>query len=155
MGSEAERKKLMLKLKELNLTKDYIDNGPIASIQSGGQYKHRLFAEADDSQLRSDCIILGLGSLYRSYNTYVSRTLLIDPNEYQKNIYKKVEMLFKIITQNLRVGVKLSEVYKKAKMFVQEHLKGLEMPKSLGFGIGIFLKENTLNINENSDKIVG
>jgi len=28
------------------------------------------------------------------------------------------------------------------------------MPKSLGFGIGIFLKENTLNIVENSDKIV-
>ena len=81
-----------------------------------------------------------MGSLYRSYNTYISRTLLIDPTDYQKNIYKKVETLSKIVTQNLKAGVKLSDVYKKAKMFVEEHLKGLEMPKSLGFGIGIFLK---------------
>ena len=28
------------------------------------------------------------------------------------------------------------------------------MPKSIGFGIGIFLKENTLNIVETSDKII-
>lgn len=133
-------KKLIVKLKQQELNKDYIDNGPIASIQSGGQYKHRLFAQADDSDLRSDCIILGLGSLYRSYNTYISRTLLIDPTDFQKNIYKKVETLSKIVTQNLKAGVKLSDVYKKAKMFVEEHLKGLEMPKSLGFGIGIFLK---------------
>lgn len=90
MSSEAEMKKLMVKLKEYDLNKDYIDNGPLASIQSGGQYKHRLFAEADDSDLRSDCIVLGLGSLYRSYNTYISRTLLIDPTDFQKNIYKKV-----------------------------------------------------------------
>jgi nucleosome binding factor SPN SPT16 subunit len=81
---------LIVKLKEIELNKDYIDNGPIASIQSGGQFKHKLFAEADDSELRSDCIILGLGSLYRSYNSYISRTLLIDPTDYQKNIYKKV-----------------------------------------------------------------
>lgn len=35
-------------------------------------------------------------------------------------------------------------------MFAQEHLKDLEMPKSLGFGIGIFLRESTLNIVETS-----
>lgn len=28
------------------------------------------------------------------------------------------------------------------------------MPKSLGFGIGIFLRENTLNIVETSDKVI-
>ncbi len=28
------------------------------------------------------------------------------------------------------------------------------MPKSLGFGIGIFLKENTLNITETSQKVI-
>lgn len=44
MSNEAELKKLMVKLKAENLNKDYIDNGPIASIQSGGQFKHKLFA---------------------------------------------------------------------------------------------------------------
>ena len=28
------------------------------------------------------------------------------------------------------------------------------MPKSLGFGIGVFLKENTLNISESNDKVI-
>jgi nucleosome binding factor SPN SPT16 subunit len=107
------------------LNKDYIDNGPIASIQSGGQFKHKLFAEADDNELRSDCIILGLGSLYRGYNSYISRTLLIDPTEFQKAVYRKVETLSKIVSQNLRVGVKLGDIYKKAKMFADEHLKDL------------------------------
>jgi len=63
----------------LSLNKDYIDVGPTSSIQSGGNFKHKLFAEADDTDLKSDCIILGLGTLYRSYNSYISRTLLIDP----------------------------------------------------------------------------
>jgi nucleosome binding factor SPN SPT16 subunit len=117
MSNEAELKKLMVKLKAENLNKDYIDSGPIASIQSGGQFKHKLFAETDDNELRSDCIILGLGSLYRGYNSYIARTLLIDPTEYQKSIYKKIDTLYKVVTQNLRVGVKLGDIYKKAKMF--------------------------------------
>lgn len=119
MTNEAELKKLVLKLKDFELNKDYIDNGPIASIQSGGSFKHKLFAEADDTDLRSDCIVLGLGSLYRSYNSYISRTLLIDPTEFQKNIYKKIETLSKVVIQNLRTGVKLSDVYKKAKLFLE------------------------------------
>lgn len=28
------------------------------------------------------------------------------------------------------------------------------MPKSLGFGIGVFLKENTLSITETNDKVI-
>lgn len=118
MTNEGELKKLVVKLKEVELNKDYIDNGPIASIQSGGQFKHKLFAEADDGELRSDCIILGLGSLYRSYNSYISRTLLIDPTDYQKTVYKKIETLSKIVIQNLRIGVRIGDIYQKAKMFL-------------------------------------
>jgi nucleosome binding factor SPN SPT16 subunit len=72
-------KKCILKLKELDLNKDYIDVGPTSSIQSGGNFKHKLFLAADDTNLKSDCIVLGMGSLYRSYNSYMARTLLIDP----------------------------------------------------------------------------
>jgi len=132
-------KKCVLKLKDFNLNKDLIEIGPAATIQSGGNFKHKLFAAADEADVKSDCIIVGIGSLYRSYNSYVSRTLLIDPTDYQKNIYKKTEALEKIIIQNLRVGVTISEVYKKAKQFVSEHLGVLNMPKSLGFGVILWL----------------
>jgi len=43
--------------------------------------------------------------------------------------------LTKVIIQNLRIGVKISDVYKKAKQFVADNLSALEMPKSLGFGV--------------------
>ena len=48
----------------------------------------------------------------------------------------------------------MNDVYKIAKKFVEEHLKDLQMPKNLGFGIGVFLRENTLNITENNDKLI-
>lgn len=84
--------------------------------------------------------------MYRSYNTFIGRTLLIDPTDEQKNIYKKVETLVKVITQNLRPGVKICDVYKKARQFMQDTIPSLEVPKSFGYGMGIFLSENNLAI---------
>jgi len=63
--------------------------------------------------------------MYRSYNTFIGRTLLIDPTDEQKNIYKKVETLVKVITQNLRPGVKICDVYKKARQFMQDTIPSL------------------------------
>lgn len=80
-----------------------------------------------------------MGTLYRSYNSYIARTLLINPTEEQKGIYKKVETLSKVIIQNLRIGVKISDVYRKARQFIQDSLPGLEIPKSFGFGVTLFL----------------
>lgn len=73
--------------------------------------------------------------MYRSYNTYISRTLLIDPTDEQKSIYKKIEMLIKLLTLNLKVGVKISDIYKKAKLYMQDSLKNIEVPKNFGYGV--------------------
>lgn len=85
--------------------------------------------------------------MYRSYNTFIGRTLLIDPTDEQKSIYKKIETLVKVIIQNLRPGVKICDVYKKARQFMVDTLPSFEAPKSFGFGMGIFLSENNLAIN--------
>ena len=90
MENEAELKKCAIKLSSQKVSKDFIDLGAPVSIQSGGAYSHKLFIESSDKQLKSDSIVLSLGSMYRSYNTFISRTLLIDPNEEQKGIYKKI-----------------------------------------------------------------
>lgn len=90
MSNEGELKKCAIKLQSHKISKDFIDLSNYCYIQSGGTYSHRSFVNSDDKELKSDCIILGLGSIYRSYNTFISRTLLIDPNEEQKNIYKKM-----------------------------------------------------------------
>lgn len=109
--------------------------GAPCSIQSGGAYSSKLFVESNDKELKSDCIVISMGSMYRSYNTYISRTLLIDPTDEQKSIYKKIEMLTKILTQNLKVGVKISDVYKKARLFMQDSLKSIDVPKNFGYGV--------------------
>jgi|JI9StandDraft_1071089.scaffolds.fasta_scaffold770862_1 nucleosome binding factor SPN SPT16 subunit len=90
MANEGELKKCAIKLSYQKILKDFIDLGVPCYVQSGGSYSPKLFIESDEKELKSDCIILGLGSIYRSYNTFISRTLLIDPNEEQKGIYKKV-----------------------------------------------------------------
>lgn len=74
-------KKCAIKLTKQNISKDYIDLGAPVSIQSGGAYSQKLFIDSNEKELKSDCIVLGLGSMYRSYNTFISRTLLIDPTE--------------------------------------------------------------------------
>lgn len=90
MESESELKKCAIKLSSSKVSKDFIDLGAPCSIQSGGAYSSKLFVESNDKELKSDCIVISLGSMYRSYNTFISRTLLIDPTEDQKNIYKKI-----------------------------------------------------------------
>lgn len=121
-----------------------MDVGPSISIQSGGNYPARLFEESNSELIKSDCIVLGLGALYKSFNSYVSRTLLIDPTEQQKSIYKKMLTLCKVITQNLKPGVTLDMIYEKGVQFMKQHLPEVEVPSSFGFGIGVFLVEPLL-----------
>lgn len=147
MENDSELKKCAIKLSSSKVVKDYIDLGAPCSVQSGGSYANKIFIESNEKELRSDCILIGLGSMYRSYNTFIGRTLLIDPTDEQKNIYKKIENLAKVIIQNLRPGVKICDVYKKARQFMHDTLPNLEAPKSFGYGMGIFLSENNLAIN--------
>lgn len=85
-----------------------------------------------------------MGALYKSFNSYVSRTLLIDPSEQQKSTYKKILTLGKVIQQNLKPGVVLELIYDKCVQFMKQHLPEVEPPKSFGFGIGVFLVEPLL-----------
>ena len=132
-------KKCAIKLSSQKVAKDFIDIGSTCSIQSGGSYSSKLFVESNDKELKSDCILISMGAMYRSYNTFIGRTLLIDPTEEQKLIYKKIETLTKILTGNLREGIKISDVYKKAKQFMQDSLKNIDVPKNFGYGMGIFM----------------
>ena len=90
MESESEVKKCAIKLSSHKIVRDYIDLGVGGAVHSGGNFTSNLFAESDEKELRSDCIVLNLGSSYRGYNSFITRTLLIDPSEEQKAVYKKI-----------------------------------------------------------------
>ena len=80
--------------------------------------------------------------------------MLIDPTDEQKHTYKKIEALQKVIIQNLRPGVRINQIYKKAEQFLKDNLPSVEVPKSFGFGTGVFLCENNLAITESNDRQV-
>lgn len=63
-------------------------------------------------------------------------------------------MLSKIVTHNLKAGIKISDVYKKARLFMQDSLKNIQVPKNFGYGMGIFMHENNLTISENNDRLI-
>lgn len=128
----------------LTISKQYVDVGSAINVQSGGTYSNNLFAEPNDQNIKSDCIVLGLGALYKSFNSYVARTLLIDPTDQQKSIYKKILTLGKVIQQNLKPGVALDMIYEKSVQFMKQHLPEVEPPTSFGFGIGVFIVEPLL-----------
>lgn len=124
LNTEAELKKCAIKITNTNsanltINKDYIDMGPSINVQSGGIYSVKLFGEPTNTPLKSDCILVSLGTLYKSYNSFASRTLLIDPTDDQKLVYRKSLGLLKVIQQNLRPGLTLSSVYKKSAEFVK------------------------------------
>lgn len=48
-------------------------------------------------------------------------------------------MLSKIVTHNLKAGIKISDVYKKARLFMQDSLKNIQVPKNFGYGVILFL----------------
>ena len=89
MNSELETKKCMLKINggnpyNMTISKDFIDYVPHICLQSGGKYSQKIFTEANNEYLKSDCIIASLGSQYQGYSTYIGRTLFINPNILQK-----------------------------------------------------------------------
>jgi nucleosome binding factor SPN SPT16 subunit len=73
--------KLSAQNQGISISKEFIDVGPAINVQSGGNYLSNIFGTSNTDNLKSDCIVLGLGTLYKSLNSYVSRTLLIDPTE--------------------------------------------------------------------------
>lgn len=56
----------------------------------------------------------------------------------------------------MKPGASLKSIYKKCAEFVRENFKGVEVPKSFGYGTGVFPTEESLEIepsNKNTVKV--
>ena len=99
----------------MSIEKEFIDIGPCIKLQSGGEYITDLLKSPIDMCLKCDCILVNFGIIYKGYNSFVGRTLLINPNENQKDAYKKSLLIFQKIINSLVVGETLKSVYEKTK----------------------------------------
>lgn len=121
--------------------------GPV--IQSGGSYDLKITARPDNKPLHAGTIIAGFGLRYKSYNSIVARTYMVDPNESQESNYKLLISVHEAIIKEAKEGVAVNDLYKKALGIVRSKKPELEkhFVKTVGGGIGLEIRDPTLNIN--------
>ena len=126
------------------------------TIQSGGNYDLKQSASADDNNLHAGVIIAGLGLRYKSYSSIVARTYLVDPNNSQEGNYKLLLALQQLLIREAREGVVIKDLYNKALQLVRTKKPELEKHflKTMGSGIGIESKDQTLLINAKNTRLL-
>ena len=100
--------------------------GPV--VQSGGTYDLKLTARPDNKPLHAGTIIAGLGLKYKSYNSIVGRTYMVDPNESQESNYKLLMSVHEAIIKEAKEGVAVNDLYKKALNIIPVSYTHLTLP---------------------------
>lgn len=128
--------------------------GPV--VQSGGNYDLKLTAQSDNNTLHAGPIIAGLGLRYKSYSSIIARTYLVDPNEYQESNYKLLLNIHEAVLKDARDGVAVKDLYHKAIGILKSKKPDMEKHflKSIGGGIGIETRDNTLTVNGKNSRIL-
>ncbi|MBW0475539.1 hypothetical protein O181_015254 [Austropuccinia psidii MF-1] len=119
-------------------------------IQSNGEYDLRTSAQSSSERLKDTGIILAsIGIRYKSYCSNMCRTIIIDPHPTQEMNYKYLLDLQKFALQELKPGVIANEFYSLIKSKVAADRPELEsqLPKSLGFGLGIEFRDSFLTLS--------
>ncbi|KRW98162.1 Peptidase M24, structural domain [Pseudocohnilembus persalinus] len=133
-----------------------VDFSYLPVIQSGGQYNLQA-AQPNNNKLEYDTIIASLGMSYNQYNSNLSRTLFIDPNEEQKEVYQAVKSLHtKIIKEFIKPDKQISDIHKQIVDYLKDHIPQIPQssyPSNFGQGIGLLFKENLITISENCERI--
>lgn len=119
------------------------------AIQSGGKYDLKFLQEATNDNLHAGVIIAGMGLRYKSYSSAIARTYLVDPNKTQESNYKLLFAVHNLILKEVRDGVTVGDVYRKALGLIKSKKPELEKHflKNVGAGIGIESKDPTLLLN--------
>ena len=119
------------------------------TIQSGGNYDLKFYAEPTGENMHAGVIISALGIRYQSYASLVARTHLVDPSKEQEANYKFMVQVHESILASIKDGITAKEVYAKAYNMVKQKKPELEkhFGKNVGFGIGIETKDGTLMLN--------
>jgi nucleosome binding factor SPN SPT16 subunit len=146
--------------KELGVEKGFdvnqLDWAYIPNVQSGGTYDLTLKHDTPSSSenLHAGTIIASLGFRYMFYSALVARTYLVDPVKSQESNYKLLLSIHDSIIKESRAGVTVKSLYEKAVGMVKAKKPELEgnFLKSIGFGIGMETKDDTLLLDAKNDR---
>lgn len=128
--------------------------GPV--VQSGGNYDLKITAVSDDKNLHAGTIIAGFGVRYKSYCSIIARTYLVDPNKSQESNYKLLLNVHDAVIKEAQEGVAIKDLYNKALGIIKSKKPDMEKHflKSVGSGIGLETRDNTLLLNSKNTRIL-
>jgi nucleosome binding factor SPN SPT16 subunit len=107
-------------------------------LMSGGKFDLRPSAQSDSSPLHHQgAVIIALGARYESYCANIARTLLIDSSQDQEKAYKVLTRVHQACIQAMKVGAKVSDVYRTAIKYLRSKAPEYEanFVKNCGFGV--------------------
>lgn len=123
-------------------------------VQSGEKYDLRFTTEPDDNNLHAGTIIAALGIRYSSYASLVARTYLVDPNKHQAKMYELLLSIHATVLKEIKDGAVAGDVYNKAIASLKSTKPEFEknFVKSVGYGIGLEARDNTITLNAKSTR---
>jgi nucleosome binding factor SPN SPT16 subunit len=140
----------------IKVPSDTIESCYFPIVQSGGcqdGYNIKPSATTDEGMLTEDVIIVALGARYKHYCANVARTYVIDAVPKVEVTYKTLLKLRAECLAVMQPGSKLSEVFARAKDFLEKKHRDLvpHLPKSLGFSLGLDFKDSVYTLAAKTD----
>lgn len=126
--------------------------GPV--VQSGGSYDLKLTATSDGNNLKPGIILSSFGIRYKTYNSLIGRTYLVDPSKAQEANYSLLLNVHEAVMKEIRDGVVAKDLYNKALSLVKSKKPELEnhLTKNVGSGIGIELRDSNMVLNAKNNR---
>ena len=107
-------------------------------IQSGSTFTpNRLNVQSDQNKLTAETIYLNACGKYRDMNVMASRTLLVNPDDTQKQTYIIANEAIEILMKNLVVGEPVKKAYNATKEFLKSKDAQLAGKTHSNFGFGV------------------
>ena len=107
-------------------------------IQSGSTFTiNRLNVQSDQNKLNGETIYLNACGKYRDMNVMASRTLLVNPDDTQKQTYIIANEALEVLMQNLVVGEPVNKAFTATKEFLKSKDAQLAGKTHTNFGFGV------------------
>ncbi|KAA1084014.1 FACT complex subunit spt16 [Puccinia graminis f. sp. tritici] len=117
-------------------------------VRSNGKYSFRKSDPHAAERLGNTGVFLtGLGIQYKSYCSYIRRTLMVDPHPTQQDNYSYLLELRGFALGQLKEGVTGHQIYTSIKKKVKVDRPGIRLPNSFGSSLGVDPHNPLLNLN--------
>ena len=125
-------------------------------IQSGGKFSLKFSAVSSDEKLNFGVITCAVGVRYKLYCSNIVRTLMVEPTQNQQDLYNYLLTVLDFIFENLKPGLKLSDIYNTTVKHVENTKPELKdkFVKNIGFVTGIEFREGSMLLDQKHNQII-